>query len=476
MSVKEEDTTKCAVETIRVLIIGAGIAGLTLGILLERANIQYEILEKHPFHSPLGKQLGLMDEIHRLSKPFGAMVFRESNLDIIGTFNARTPLDINDRYGGYNCIIARRDLCALLAAQIPTDKIKFGKRVLEIRQNAGEVILRCADNTVFHGDILVGADGAYSAVRQGLYADLAAKGELPKGDNIPMGYLYDCLVGVTDPMDPTMIPSLTEKFSEFQTILGKDNNSYWCIPLTDNRISWMVVKFHNKGKKYAEDMIFKHSGWGAEAAELMSYDYRELTTTYGCDLGELMDNTPKGAMAKVMLEEKFYKTWYKGRIVLTGDAVHKVLPFGGQGANQCIHDVLNLTNLLVQLKSNTLPDIEEIFEAYYKARSPVGRTVVQMSSRVGTLMNRKGIMNDVIRKVALRHLPRWLSQIINDRWSYDRPQLECIPFVQVPGEFQPRPQKRSAYIPATLVERKEAGEEALEEATAVGAVVGEKQL
>lgn len=62
-------------------------------------------------------------------------------------------------------------------------------------------------------------------------------------------------------------------------------------------------------------------------------------------------------------------------------------------------------------------------------------------------------MNDIIRKVALRHMPRWLSQIINDKWSYDRPQLECIPFVEVPGELQPRPQKRSAYVPASLVER-----------------------
>jgi len=69
----------------------------------------------------------------------------------------------------------------------------------------------------------------------------------------------------------------------------------------------MVVKYHNKGKKYAEDQIFKHSGWGAEAAEIMSREYRELSTTYGCELGELMDMTPKGAMAKVMLEEKVRK-------------------------------------------------------------------------------------------------------------------------------------------------------------------------
>ncbi|KAF9096374.1 hypothetical protein BGX23_011448 [Mortierella sp. AD031] len=410
-----------AITTVKVLIVGAGIGGLTLGILLERANIEYEILEKHPFHNPLG----LLDEINRLSKPFGAMNFREENLEVIGTYSSQTPLDINDR-----------DLCALLASQIPKDKIKFGKRVLEIRQNTGEVILRCSDNSVHHADILVGADGAYSAVRQGLYTDLSAKGELPKQDNAPMEYQYDCLVGVTEPLDPNENPSLVGKFSEFQTILTKEAN----------------CSYHGMGRKYAEDQIFKHSGWGAEAAELMSYEYRERNTSYGCELGALMDKTPKGTMAKVMLEEKFYKTWYKGRIVLTGDAVHKVLPFGGQGANQCIHDMLCLTNQLIQLKSNTVPDIEALFENYYKARAPIGRTIVQMSNRVGNLMNRRGKINDLIRKVALRHMPRWLSQMVNDKWSYDRPQLECLPFVQVPGELQPRPQKRSTYIPVTFIE------------------------
>ncbi|KAF9080695.1 hypothetical protein BGX29_005103, partial [Mortierella sp. GBA35] len=63
-----------------------------------------------------------------------------------------------------------------------------------------------------------------------------------------------------------------------------------------------------------------------------------------------------------------------------------------------------------------------------------------------------GKVNDLIRKVALRHMPHWLSQMVNDKWSYDRPRLECLPFVQAPGEFQPRPQKRFVYVPATLIE------------------------
>jgi hypothetical protein len=89
--------------------------------------------------------------------------------------------------------------------------------------------------------------------------------------------------------------------------------------LTYNRISWMVVKHHGKGKKFGEEQIFKQSDWGEDLAETMSYAFRELPTAYGCELGYLMDKTPRGNMAKVMLEEKYFKAWYKGRIVLTGD-------------------------------------------------------------------------------------------------------------------------------------------------------------
>ena len=66
----------------KILVAGAGIGGLTLGILLERAGIDYLILERTPTILPLGSaialssviqpllsQLGLLDEIHALPSP-----------------------------------------------------------------------------------------------------------------------------------------------------------------------------------------------------------------------------------------------------------------------------------------------------------------------------------------------------------------------------------------------------------------------
>ncbi|KAF9169490.1 hypothetical protein BGX20_010253 [Mortierella sp. AD010] len=344
-------------------------------------------------------------------------------------------------------------------SQIPSHKIKYGKRVLDIRQNVGEVIVHCSDKSVFHGDLLIGVDGAYSAVRQCLYNDLDSKGLLPKQDKTPMNYQYDCLVGVTEPLDPHQNTALFDKFSDLQTVLGKASTySYWCIPLTDFRISWMVVKYHDKGKKYAEDTLFKLSDWGSDAAELMSYEYRGLKTPYGCDLGSLIDSTPPGAMSKVMLEEKFYKTWHSGRVVLAGDAnhlkkkpaIHKVLPFGGQGANQSMLDVLTLANMLVDLQNNTVEDLRALFQDYQKMREPVGRSILQLSNHFGHVMNRKGWFNDLVRKAVLFHTPRWVHRMSYDKFTYDRPQAVFLPFAEPGGSFPPKPQKRSAYTPFSL--------------------------
>ena len=45
----------------------------------------------------------------------------------------------------------------------------------------------------------------------------------------------------------------------------------------------------------------------------------------------------------------------------------------------------------MELEGNTVPEIEKVFAAYYKERSPTGQTMVEMSSRLGHLMNKKVI-------------------------------------------------------------------------------------
>ncbi|KAG0195785.1 hypothetical protein BGX28_000636 [Mortierella sp. GBA30] len=221
---------------LRVLIVGAGIGGLMLGILLERACISYEIFEKtkelRPFGSAISlsglkevfEQLGMGKEFNDISKPFGGIHLYDEGVNKVGSFWSRHPgVDVKEHYGAYGRIHCRPDIVNLLLSRIPIHKVHFNKRVLKTRQENHSVIITCQDNTSYHGTILVGADGAYSSIRQNMYKDLMEAGTLPKEDAKPLGYDYNCVTGVTEPVDPALYPVVLNEFSEFEVTLGKSS-------------------------------------------------------------------------------------------------------------------------------------------------------------------------------------------------------------------------------------------------------------
>lgn len=117
-------------------------------------------------------------------------------------------------------MISRPELYDLLWSRIPRERIHLGKRVLSFSQNKDSVMVRCSDNSSYHGDILVGADGAYSAVRQQLYKELKASHKLPDSDDVTLPFSCVCLVGQTDVLDPEVFPHLKEELSQINNIMG----------------------------------------------------------------------------------------------------------------------------------------------------------------------------------------------------------------------------------------------------------------
>ncbi|KAF9971106.1 hypothetical protein BGZ65_010627, partial [Modicella reniformis] len=84
----------------KVLISGAGLSGLFLAILLERAGILYHVYERAPTVKPLGAalvlnanilpafdQLGLLEEIAQIAFPLSTLELHHENLDHIGTID-----------------------------------------------------------------------------------------------------------------------------------------------------------------------------------------------------------------------------------------------------------------------------------------------------------------------------------------------------------------------------------------------------
>lgn len=96
----------------------------------------------------------------------------------------------------------------------------MNKKIMSILQNDEGVMIRCSDNSHYHGDILIGADGAYSGVRQNLYKQLDDQDLLPVEDKEEMKMAYLCIVGMAGPLDPEKYPSLKDSSCHFATVLG----------------------------------------------------------------------------------------------------------------------------------------------------------------------------------------------------------------------------------------------------------------
>ncbi|KAF9428396.1 hypothetical protein BGZ94_002536 [Podila epigama] len=382
----------------RVLIVGGGIGGLTLAILLKKAGIPFQVYERAirvqetgsalifgPNVAPLFEQMGIYDELH---------------------------------YQAY--VIPRPEFYDLLWRNIPRENIHLDKNVISTQQNTAGVTIRCDDLTTFHGDILVGADGAFSTVRQQMFRDMKIRGVLPPSDEkSTAAFSCACLVGQTRVLRPDVLPGLQAEGAQSYVILGVRNLCVWATYTTKkNTVCWMVYRFAEKtpsgsnesseGPKKRTSNDSKRApaappsstplsswrpsesntvSWGEEAAQQMCHEVRGLKVPGGREgfeltIGDFIENTPKQCLGKTTLEDIVYDTWHDGRTVLLGDACHKVNPTHGDAATLAIHDAAALANWISTLKTPSLSDLDKAFQEYKAERQSAAKHSYDHSQRV----------------------------------------------------------------------------------------------
>ncbi|KAG0209630.1 hypothetical protein BGX33_005405 [Mortierella sp. NVP41] len=413
----------------KVLIVGAGLGGLSLGILLERAQIPFEIFERTTTIKPLVP----LEDFVKVSKPMTDVRSHNEQRQFVfaSDFSA-----IEELTGYRQHIIARPVLYDLLLRQLPADKVFLNKRVLDIGEKDDKVFLRTADNGYYEGDILIGADGAYSAVRQRLYESLRQKGQIPKSD-------LEELPFKRNHSTRRSVPELKDPICQFWTTMGDDKPFSWITFTTaQNTICWMVVHHLDKvSSKAAEDERFRNSEnseWGPIAAQSMCDDTRGFTIPGGngtLTLGDLYDRTPKNLISKVMLEEKVFETWYSGRVALLGDACHKLNPSAGQGAVTSIHDAIALANLIYTLESTSQKDISKIFALYKAERYPIVLEAFKSSEFLSKRIERS--LTGLLARWMSRHTPAWLWKTMLAKSVRIRPQAFFLPLVKAKGTLPP---------------------------------------
>ncbi|KAF9119775.1 hypothetical protein BGW39_011920 [Mortierella sp. 14UC] len=451
----------------KVLIVGGGIGGLALGAILQKSDTPFEIFERTPEVKPLGsitslsgaaaplfKQLGIWDEFYSLTRELTAVqVVIPPSLET--QFVVAAPENAIARYGAESRVLPRPMLHELLLRQISKERVHLGKKVLSTQQGGNGVIIRCTDGSEFEGDILVGADGAYSAVRQNLYAQLKKENKLPASDGLPLPFMNVCLVGQTRKLTLEEFPDLAKPKSQFKNILCNDKPYAYTTFTTEQQTVCFAVLQYLTTETSKENDAFKNSEWGPGVAQTMCDEVRDFPIVSGGDkqltLGDLFEWTPKDMISKVMLEEKVFKTWHGCRTVLLGDACHKVTlkvesgravemnPSGGSGAVNAIHDAIVLANYIHALPDHPVTeDIKAAFVSYKQERITHVEHAFSASQAFRNMVD-GGWKAKFMRQV-VKNMPKWVNVAIEKRMLTNRPQVYFLPRDNTPAEMPAAPQ------------------------------------
>lgn len=244
---------------------------------------------------------------------------------------------------GYGFSFLDRQLVLRSAAKTirQKHKILLNKRMKGIDHTSTGVSVHCEDGTSYDGDMVIGADGVNSKVRQEMWriADQEDPEYFSVGEKLKMTAEYRCLFGISDPVPGLESPGFCDlcydKAKSFLVITGKDK-----------RIYWFYFEKLDKVYKHSEPDFPRYTRADAEkvAADNLDRKFHETLT-----LGDLWKT--KITCTLVPMEEALFNKWSWGRIATIGDCAHKMTANHGQAGNSAIESAASLANQLYALNA-----------------------------------------------------------------------------------------------------------------------------
>jgi salicylate hydroxylase len=194
------------VKRLHALVIGGGIGGLACAIALRRAGLEVSLFEQTLEQREVGAGIQISPNASRLLGRYGlggamarvavrpsAIAFRRwQDGRVLGCEELGDSME--GQYGAPYYHFHRADLIALLAEAFGPRDIKLGRRLLDIEQDESGVTAHFQDGASERGDLLVGADGIHSRVRERLFGEEKPRfsGRLRIGDLPPLSASRIC--------------------------------------------------------------------------------------------------------------------------------------------------------------------------------------------------------------------------------------------------------------------------------------------
>lgn len=347
----------------RVLVVGGGIGGLSAAIALRARGVEVDVVEINPRWDVYGvgiiqpanqiralAAIGLGRKCIEQGYPFEGSRF----FDAQGNLLADVPFGriAGPEYPPMNGITRPR-LHEILqdAVQKSGARVRTGLTVAGLDQGKYGVEVRLTDGTSGSYDLVIGADGLHSLVRRTVFdPDLEPEfsGQVVWRYNVPR------------------LPEV-DRICMFQGNRGKAG----FVPLAPDLMYILLIEKpppdSPPGRKLSEDRL--------------AGIFRERLAEFGGPVARVRDRyitDPEKVVYRPVETILLPPPWYRGRVVLIGDAAHATSPHIGQGASMAIEDAVVLAWELEKDVS-----VQEALEAFMRRRYERCRYVVEVSARIG---------------------------------------------------------------------------------------------
>ena len=340
--------------SLRVLVVGGGITGSMLTIGLARRGVDVDLAEISRTWTGAGHgitaagnalralgQIGVLDDVLALGVPFDLVRLRRADGSLI--VELTTP-----RTGGPGLPATlgslRSSLQAVLCRAVYASgaRVWLGTTVLKIENQQGGARATLSDGTLRRYDLIVGADGIYSGTRRmiGIGAEPAPVGMgiwrvvAPRPPELDCAELY-----CGGPQYKAGYSPISDKLC-YAYVLGRNLDR----SMIGERPAGAVMREHGAG--YGGTWATIREGLADDA--VVSYQWIE----------------------SILLEQP----WYRGRVIVIGDAAHACPPLIAQGAAQCAEDAVVLAEELT-----ADGDVDAALARFMARRMPRVRMVMENS-------------------------------------------------------------------------------------------------
>ncbi len=360
----------------KAIVIGGGIGGLTTAIALRKSGIAVNVYEKVSEIREVGAGLSLWTNAVKALYKLGL----RSAIDPLGVPNTSGGIfsakgqqlthlsnqELEKRFGTIGLVVHRAELLTALYNQLPEGTVQLGVELTGFEQNENGVTVQLSDNSQIQADLLIGADGIHSKVREQLFGDS------------PLRYSgYTAWRGVVSYEQAT--PTASETW-------GKGAR-FGIVPMSQNRVYWFATHNQPAGQP---------SGLNATKAELL-----DIFGNWHKPIREILETTPSEAILHNDIYDRLpLSSWTKGRVTLLGDAAHPMTPNLGQGACQAIEDAVVLADYLSK-ESNIVAALKQ----YEAARISRTSEIVNRSWKIGQLGQLQNPLICAVRNALVRLTP-----------------------------------------------------------------------